>query len=62
MAYDRTDIKFNQLPLKKLQGAESFYVKISVNGQEPYRTAPAKGRGSVSWSDTCTMYASISSL
>ncbi|KAF7978740.1 hypothetical protein HWV62_44748 [Athelia sp. TMB] len=53
MSYDFADIKCNQLPLKKLGRAGSFYVKISVDGQEQYRTAPAQGRTSVSWNGTC---------
>ncbi|KAF7970733.1 hypothetical protein HWV62_23190, partial [Athelia sp. TMB] len=57
MAFRIQDIKCNQLPLKKLGRARSFYVKISVNGQEQFRTERTEGRSSVSWSGTCTIEA-----
>ncbi|KAF7970764.1 hypothetical protein HWV62_23104 [Athelia sp. TMB] len=53
VAFKIHDIQCNQLPLKKLGRTGSFYVKISVDSQEQYRTAPAKGRNSVSWNGTC---------
>ncbi|KAF7974595.1 hypothetical protein HWV62_11874 [Athelia sp. TMB] len=49
MSYDLTDIKCDQLPLKNLGRAGSFYVKVSVDGREQYRTERAKGRSSVAW-------------
>ena len=56
MSHDFPDINCDQLPLEKLGRARTFYVKISIDGQEQYRTAPAKGRSSISWGGICFLY------
>ncbi|KAF7974592.1 hypothetical protein HWV62_11868 [Athelia sp. TMB] len=61
IAFNIRDIKCDQLPLRTLGRAGSFYVKILLDGDEKYRTARTKGRVPIVWSDICYLEASGSS-
>ncbi|KAF7974596.1 hypothetical protein HWV62_11876 [Athelia sp. TMB] len=49
-------IKCDQLPLRTLGRAGSFYVKILLDGDEKYRTARTKGQVPIVWSDICYLH------